>query len=89
MSNPGVRPIEPKGSAGVEMSEQMGTTGRRCALYATLRPGKINLSSPLLILFRLNTITAQTSIIHTKQDSTSKMANHHETSARLHPSFPR
>jgi hypothetical protein len=40
MSNPGGRPIEPKGSAGVEMSGQMGTTGRRCALYATLRPGK-------------------------------------------------
>lgn len=81
MSNPGVRPIEPKGSAGVEMSEQMGTTGRHCALSAMLRPGKINLSSPFIILpnfffFRSKQITTQTALSH-KQDSTSKMANQH------------
>ena len=42
MSNPDGRPIEPKGSADVEMSGRTETTGRRCALSSTPRPGEIN-----------------------------------------------
>lgn len=43
MSNPDGRPIEPKGSADAGRSGRMGTTGRRCALCATLKPSKTNL----------------------------------------------